>query len=146
MKKYYPNKTALKMLKILFFLVALILTCVAKLYLSVYPMIMFLVIGLFWTLFVLVALISLPIFFSKTYYFVSTNEVAKQSGIFFESNQLMRVSSIQYISTVATPLSKYTGFNFIKLNALGGYLVLLFLSKSDADDMTATISASLRKN
>ena len=89
--------------------------------------------------------IWLPLFFSKTVYYVSILEVSKQSGVIFEAKQLMKVKSVQYITRINTPLSRFTGFNFIKLNALGGSITLLFLSKQDADEISATISAAIRR-
>ena len=146
MKKYYPNKTSLKILIVVFLALTIFLNIAARLYLSAYPIIMWSAIGLFWVLFIIIVLIGFPIYFSKTYYYVSSTEISKQSGIFIESRQLMRVNSIQYVTRVITPFSRYTGLNFLKMNALGGYLVLLFLSRADAEDIASTISASIRKN
>jgi len=146
MKKYYPHKNALKVLRVLSFFVAIILTFVARIYLSTYPMLMYWAVILFWVAFILFAFVGLPFYFTKTYYYVSADEIAKQSGLFFESRQLMRVNSIQYVTRISTPFSNFTGFNFLKMNALGGYLVILFLSKSDSEEIESIISASVRKN
>jgi len=146
MKKYYLNKTALKILKVMSFFVALLLTVLARIYLSVYPIVMWSAIALFWFLFFSLGLIALPIYFSSTYYCVSSNEISKQSGVFIKSQQLLRVSSIQYITKIYTPFSHFTGLNFIKMNAFGGFMVLMFLSKSDAQEISSTVSFSIRNN
>lgn len=145
MKKYYPYKTSLKILGVLGFLLSCLLTFLSTLFLVPYPIIMTLAIILFWTTYVVIILIAFPIYFSKTNYFISTNEVAKQSGIIYFTRQLMRTDSIQYMTYFSTPLSKYTGFNFLVFNALGGKVVFLFLSKKDADEISSTISAIIRQ-
>lgn len=144
-KKYYPSKKSLTLLKVIFLLFTILFSFLAKVYLDAYPILMYLTIILFCGLFVLFASVWLPIYFSKTIYYVSQNEISKQSGVIFENKQLMKVSSIQYVTRLLTPLSKYTGFNFIKMNALGGSLSLYFLSREDANEITATISAAIRQ-
>lgn len=145
MKKYYPYKTSLKILRVLAFLFICLLSFLCTRFLDPYPIIMTLAIILFWTSYVVVLLIALPIYFAKTNYFISTNEVAKQSGIIYFTRQLMRTDSIQYMTYFSTPLSKYTGFNFLVFNALGGKVVFLFLSKKDAEEIYSTISATIRQ-
>ena len=145
MKKYYPSKKSLILLRVDLFLISLALSIIARLYLYPYPIIMWTAMLIFWSAFILVAMIFMPLYFAKTWYYVSPHEVSKQSGVLVESKQLMKVKSIQYLTRIVTPLSKFTGFNFIKLNALGGSIVLMFLSKNDANDITATISAAIRQ-
>lgn len=145
MKKYYPYKTSLKILRVIEFLFNCLLTYLCTLFLKPYPIIMTLAIVLFWTFYIVVLLIALPIYFAKTNYYISTNEVAKQSGIIYFTRQLMRTDSIQYMTYFSTPLSKYTGFNFLVFNALGGKVVFLFLSKKDSDEISSTISAIIRQ-
>ena len=145
MKKYNTSKKSLSLLKVYLFFVFLFLTILSRLYLYSYPIIMWTIILIFWSLFIVGAMIILPIYFAKTCYYVSPYEVSKQSGVFVESKQLMKVKSIQYITKIVTPLSKFTGFNFLKLNALGGSIVLMFLSKNDANDIASTIAAAIRQ-
>ena len=145
MKKYYPYKTSLKILRVIGFLFNCLLTYLCTLFLKPYPIIMTLAIVLFWTFYIVVLLIAMPIYFAKTNYYISTNEVAKQSGIIYFTRQLMRTDSIQYMTYFSTPLSKYTGFNFLVFNALGGKVVFLFLSKKDSDEISSTISAIIRQ-
>ncbi len=145
MKKYYPSKNASNILRVIAFIIFCVLSTAAWIYLSAYHIIMWAAIILFCMLFILF-FVLVPIYFSKTCYYFSVNEISKQSGFFIETQQLIRVSSIQYFTRVATPFSKHTGFNFIKLNALGGFLVLPFLNKKDADEIADALANSIMKN
>lgn len=55
----------------------------------------------------------------------------------------MKTEAVQYISLIMTPFSKYTGFNFVVLHALGGTIFLPFLSKSDAEEISRHINLSI---
>lgn len=146
MKRYFPAKSALTTLKILLFIpLVAILTC-AKIYLSAYPIIMWSSMLLFCALYVFAALFWLPLYFKKTVFNVSRKEIAKHSGVFYEKRQLMRVSSVQYMTRIFTPFSKLTGLNFIKFNALGGSIFLLFLEHKEADEIATLISSEIRLN
>ena len=145
MKKYYPYKISLTVLRVIGFFFNCFITFLSTLFLKPYQIIMTIVIILFWAAYIVVLLIALPIYFAKTNYFISSNEVAKQSGIIYFTRQLMRTDSIQYMTYFSTPLSKYSGFNFIIFNALGGKVMFLFLSKDDADEISSNISAIIRQ-
>ena len=145
MKKYYPSKCASNILRVIAIIILCVLIVTAWIYLSAYPIIMWAAIILFCVMFILF-FILVPIYFSRTCYYFSANEISKQSGFFIESQQLIRVSSIQYFTRLATPFSKHTGFNFIKLNALGGFLVLPFLAKNDADEIADALADSIMKS
>ena len=145
MKKYYPTKSSLTLLKVILLLLTVGCCLLFRHYLKAYPIIMWTFVFIFCMLYIAFSSIWLPLFFSKTVYYVSILEVSKQSGVIFEAKQLMKVKSVQYITRINTPLSRFTGFNFIKLNALGGSITLLFLSKQDADEISATISAAIRR-
>lgn len=145
MKKYYPSKTSLIILKVLGFSVSVLITYLATIFLTPYPIIMWIVIGLFWTAFISVLMIAFPIYFKRTNYYISSSEISKQSGIIYYTKQLMRTESVQYMTLFSTPLSKYTGFNFILFNALGGKVVFFFVSSDDAGEITSTVSAAIRQ-
>ena len=145
MKKYYPSKNSLTCLRVII-LIATILCCfVFRYFLGAYPIIMWTLIFIFCMFYVAFASIWLPLYFSKTVYFVSVLEVSKLSGVVFEKKQLMKVSSVQYVTRIHCPFSRLTGFNFIKAHALGGHIMLLFLSKKDAEEIGATLSSAIRQ-
>lgn len=145
MKKYYPYKTALLLLKIVAFVLCVSVSVLARIILSPYRIIMWLVILLFWLAYIIVLYITMPIYFSRTNYFISSQELVKHSGIIFFTRQIMRMDSVQYVSTISTPLSKYTGFNFIIFNALGGRTIFFFLTKKDMLEINSIVSSYLRQ-
>jgi len=143
-KKYYPSKNSLYILKVILLLLTIVFSFLAKVYLSAYPILMFTAIILFCALFVIIGAFWLPLYFSKTVYYISDFEISKQSGVLFEKKQLMKVKSVQYYTRLLTPLSKFTGFNFLKMNALGGSILLWFLNKDDANEIADTLALAIR--
>ncbi len=144
MKKYHPSKNSLYILKVILLLLTIFFSFLAKVYLSAYPILMFTAIILFCALFVIIGAFWLPLYFSKTVYYISDFEISKQSGVLFEKKQLMKVKSVQYYTRLLTPLSKFTGFNFLKMNALGGSILLWFLNKDDANEIADTLALAIR--
>lgn len=86
--------------------------------------------------------ILLPIYFSKTFYCITDELITKNSGMIFTAKQLMKKSSVQYISVIKLPLSDYTAFNFIIIHALGGTMLLSFLSSSDTEEIAKAFDNS----
>jgi uncharacterized membrane protein YdbT with pleckstrin-like domain len=83
--------------------------------------------------------VYLPVFFKSAGYYINSDKIVKKTGVFIKTNQCMKISSVQYITSVTTPFSMHTGFNFIILNAFGGSLILSFLSKKDMDEISSFI-------
>lgn len=145
-KKYRPSSAGLGVIRIALILASIAVILLSKRYLSAYPIIMYTVIGIFCAAAFAIGMILLPIIFAKSTYSISDEEIQKVSGMFFISRQFMKTSCIQYITTVTTPLSKLTGLNFIIVNALGGRMILLFLSMNDALEISASLNRTIRSN
>ena len=143
MKKYYADKTCLNVLRVLALVVTLSLIFVDYYFLYFIPIVMWALIGLFSLTFILFGIIWLPLYFSRASYIVSSLEVIRNIGFFFRIRQIMKVSAIQYVTLMTTPFSSITGFNFVIVNALGGNLLLLYLSKTDAEEIVRTLSAAI---
>jgi len=86
----------------------------------------------------------LPMYFTSAGYYINSDKIVKKTGVFIKVNQCMRVESVQYITSVTTPFSKLTGFNFIILNAFGGKLILAFLSKKDMQEIHSFIFSKIK--
>ncbi len=84
---------------------------------------------------ILIMFIYLPLLFSSLKYEVSDNELTCISGVFIKSYQSVQFSAVQYTTVIFTPLSQYTGLNFLILFVYGGQLRLLFLKQQDALDI-----------
>ena len=132
MKTYKMNKAALNFIRIVMIVVTIAVIYLSFVYLSDYPIVMWLVIGLFAVVTVLYGCIFLPIFFKSSRYTIGPKEIKKQAGMLFFSKQYMKLESIQYVSSVIFPLSQFTGLNFVTINAFGGRVIFMFLSRNDA--------------
>jgi hypothetical protein len=87
-----------------------------------------------------------PLYFSSLAYETTSTEVIKHSGVIVRSHQAIRFDSIQYTTVVSSPLSQYTGFNFVIFFIYGGQLRLDFLSRQDTIEiLKSTRSSGMRE-
>lgn len=139
MKRYLADKTSLNIIRFIILILSVAVIILAYHYLSFIPIIMWIIIGIFSGLSIFVASVYLPFYFKSAGYYINSDKIIKKTGVFIKTNQCMKVTSVQYITSVTTPFSKHTGFNFVILNSFGGKLILAFLSKKDMDDITLFI-------
>lgn len=147
MRKYQPSMKALNLIRVLLF-VAAALFCLAAVWAGIrfsLPIIMYIALPVFALLYIFVSFIYLPIYFKNSVFLISPDEVSKQSGVFFTSHQFMKFSSVQYFTEIRFPLSRLTSCNFIILHALGGTVVLTFLSRHDFEELSAALAHEIRK-
>lgn len=81
-------------------------------------------------------LILFPLFYKKTRFMVSKDDIVKYTFLFTFKYQYMTMDSVRSVSTIITPLSRVTGLNFIIINALGSKMVLPFILKNDCLKIT----------
>ena len=159
MKKYYADRKSLKFLRVFTFLLIICIIAALKYLLNFlearYPdyfalakitvpeIIIWIFIGLLVTAYVVFLMIILPLWYRSVSYTLSSDEIVTHSGVFFTNTIYVKMSSIQYTTTVSMPLSKYTSFNFLLINAYGGRLVMMFLSHSDMEDIHKKIRTYL---
>ena len=162
MKKYYADKRSLNILRVITFILLIVITIALKYLLYIlqmrYPeyfaqakstvpeIIIWGVMIAIIAIYVLYILLYLPILYNSINYYVGKNDIASISGVFFRAKRYMKMSSIQYVTKITTPLSKYTGLNFIVISAHGGRMAFTFLSKSDVDEITTYIMNCIRDN
>lgn len=135
MRKYHPARKALYTLQILELVLCAALGIVAWYYLKFFPALAWIAVMLIAIMYILTAIIYLPLYIKKTIITIAENEIIVRTGVFIETKSIMRHDAVQYISIVRTPLSKYTSLNNIVVNALGGRLFLLFLSRENAEEI-----------
>lgn len=111
------------------------LDTIAYIYLANYEIIMYILMGVITIVAIFFASIYVPLYFKMVLFRVSKDVISKESGFFIKSNQTMKISSIQYVTSIYIPLFRYIGFNFIIFNALGGHMIFNFLSKQDSTDI-----------
>ena len=81
-------------------------------------------------------LILIPLYYKKTRFMVSEDDIVKYTFLFNFKYQYMTMDSVKSISTIITPLSRITGLNFIIINALGAKIILPFLHKNDCREIS----------
>lgn len=140
MKKYQADKNCMIFLRLLIISLMIILDILVYVYLQKYSIIMYILMGLISILGIFFASIYVPLYFRNVCFTVSNEIISKESGFFIRTNQTMKVSSVQYITTIYIPLFRYIGFNFIIFNALGGYMIFTFLNKHDSTEIYSNIN------
>ncbi len=143
MRKYTPKIAALYTIQVLIFLLSLLITVLAVLYLSSFRILMSVIIIICWLIAVIFGLWLLPMYFRRTVIYLGISEVSIHSGLVFMWREHMKISSVQYVSRVITPLSGATGFNFVIIHALGGSVVLPFLSKKDSEEIINVLNSRI---
>ena len=159
MKKYYADRKSLKFLRVFTFLLIICIITALKYLLyfleARYPdyfaipkftvpeIIIWILIGLLVTAYVIFLMIILPLWYRSVSYTLSADEIIIRSGVYFSNTVYVKMSSVQYTTTVSMPLSKYTSFNFLLINAYGGRLVMMFLSHSDMEEIHKKIRTYL---
>lgn len=145
MRKYTMKPAALYLISGAMFLLAAAATFLLRRYLYPFKILMYTLIGIFWGLAVLFGAILLPMYFRRTVIYVSPSEITVHSGLLFLTRQHMKTSAVQYVTRVATPLSSFSGFNFIAVRALGGTLILPFLNSVDCEEIMASLRLEISK-
>ena len=159
MKKYYADRKSLKFLRAatLLLIVCIIIGLKYLLYylqehfpayfslpkITVPEIIIWAVIILLVTAYVIFLMIILPLWYRSVSYSVSADEIILHSGIFFKNTSYIKMSAVQYTTSISMPLSSYTSFNFLLINAYGGRLVCCFLSVSDMEEISKKIQHAL---
>lgn len=92
----------------------------------------------------LVAVTVFPIYVLVARYEVSSSEVKLRKGFIVISHQFIPTSSVMSVTTVTTPLSVLTGFNFVVLNCPGAKSILPFVTRKQAREISETINDAIR--
>lgn len=134
MKQYAPDRHCLTTLRLMITLAVVIIHLAAK-YFIPYEWIATLITAAAVALAFLEMFVHLPLYFASIKYTATETEIIKTSGVFIKLHQSVRYASIQYTTVISSPLSQYTGFNFIIFFVYGGQLRLLFMKQSDAKEI-----------
>lgn len=87
-----------------------------------------------------------PFCLQRIHITVTDTKILIDSGVFLMRSRSLLLRSLQLSSVIYTPLSRYTGLNFVPLHAYGSTLLLPFLSKSDAMELHTFLSDYLRSH
>ena len=146
MKHIKPNVTALYFLQIFLAIVAFGISLLCVIYLRRFKLLMYIIVGVVCALAFLMDFILMPLYFSRTSYTLDKNSISKKGGLLFTKKQTMKLSSVQYYTSIKTPLSSFTSLNFVIIHALGGVVILHYLSNTDIKDVENILSESLKGN
>lgn len=145
MKKYCPCYQALNFIRFFMTLASFLLNYLSLRFLSFNIVLMWCFIALFWSVTIFVGFIYLPVYFSNTYYGISKTFITKNSGVFYISRQTMRSQSMAFLTAVVPPFGKYTGCNLLIVHAMGGNIIMAFLSYDDINEISAALEKEIKK-
>ena len=140
MKKYTADGYALGFIRIIMLIICVGGGVAAYIFLLRFNILMWAIIITLAALYFICGIIMLPIYFAQMKYTVSPDRIASHSGLLYSITQNMKISAIQYTTLISVPLLSRCGFNFVIANALGGRIVMSFLTRNDASDIQARIS------
>lgn len=140
MHRYKPSKIPLfifwAILAVILFLIRYAVNLIEKLI----PFSVNYILMPLWIIAALFCLLVLPFYFIRSYFTVSSKEVTAFTGLFFTMRHFMPTSAIKSVTTIITPLGSITGLNFVVLNALGARLLIPFMSRRDAMEISAIVN------
>ena len=137
--KFNASKTAQHILQIFVITVNALFALAEWLLLRSYPIIMWSAIALYTLFAALVSFVYLPAYFTNIRYVLRRGQLSKSTGFYITTTSSMKTDAIQYVTLITTPLSEYTGLNFISVNALGGRLILMFMRRDDAEKLYSAL-------
>ena len=145
MRKYTMKPAALYIMCAALFVFAALATILCRVYLYSFEILMYSLIVIFWVSAILFGLILLPMYFRRTVIYISPTEITVHSGLFTLRRDHMKMSAVQYVTSVSVPLSAFSGFNFIAVKALGGSVILPFLRSSDCEEILNSLHLEISK-
>lgn len=98
-----------------------------------------------WTAAALFLVLLVPLYYKKTRFMVSEDDIVKYTFLFTFKYQYITMDSVKSVSTIITPLSRLTGLNFIIINALGAKIFLPCLLKNDCIEITEFVNGIISK-
>lgn len=92
----------------------------------------------------MLAVIVFPIYVLVAKYEITQRDVKLRKGFFIISHQYVPLSSVTSVTTVTTPLSVLTGFNFVVLNCPGSKSIMPFLTRRQAREISEIVNAAIK--
>lgn len=145
MRKYTLTPAAKHIICTAIFLLAAGATFLVLRYLSSIKILMYVLIGIFWTTAVLFGLLLIPMYFRRTVIYISGVEISVHTGLINLRRDHLKTSAIQYLTRMSLPLNGITGFNFIMVRAMGGSILLPFLRIQDCEEIENTLHLEIQK-
>ena len=144
MHKYKPAKRAAASIYILLTVVLVVVTGAIFLLIPLIGEYDIYIVAAYWILHAFFACVMIPMYFRHSMIGISHDEIVRHRGILTLTSEFMPMESVKSVTTVITPLSRYTGVNFIIINALGSKIMLAFMKKDDCLEATEYINDIIR--
>ena len=146
MKKYLPAKRAMLTLYILMALLGLFMNVLIYRFITMLPKeLLEMISQAAWVMILAVSIIIIPHYFLRAKVTVTQTEIASAAGYLTYRTDYMPISAVKSVSVIITPLGKFTGLNFVVINALGARVLISCLRKTDAVEIAETINRRLRE-
>lgn len=143
-KTYTPAKRAIPTI----FLAALLLLIIGTALLMTLALLVkktsIVLLLLFWAFAGLVLIFGVPRYFKITKLTVSPDEICYKSGFLADNRQYMPTASVKSVTSIITPLSQYTGLNFLIVNALGAKIIVPFMRKNECKEAVDEINSLIK--
>lgn len=97
-----------------------------------------------WSAITAISVIIFPIYVIVAKYSVCSKNVKLRTGFLLISHQYVPIDSVLSVTTVITPLSSITGFNFVVLNSPGAKSVMSFLDRDNAREISHNINEYIK--
>ena len=99
---------------------------------------------LFYAAAALTLIFGVPRYFKYTKLTVSAEEICYRSGFLSDNREYMPTDSVKSVTSIVTPLSSFTGLNFLMINALGAKIIVPFMRRSDCLDAVNSINELIK--
>ncbi len=109
------------------------------------PQNVLIIIDMTWASLIIVAVTVFPIYVLVAKYEVTQDNVRLRKGFILFSHQLVPLSSVMSVTTVTTPLSVLTGFNFVVLNSPGSKSIMPFVTTRQAKEVSKMIEDEIQR-
>lgn len=145
MRKYVPSKRPLVLIYIFLFAVIFIIQNAFDLVSRFLPFSADYIILPLWLAAAFIAMFILPVFFAGAFFTVNGKEITASRNFIFSVKKLMPMSSVKSVTTIMLPFGRFTAMNFISVNAMGARLIIPFMSRQNALEITSIINRSIRE-
>lgn len=98
-----------------------------------------------WAAMLITAVTVFPIYVLVARYEVSPQQVKLRKGFFIITDQYVPTASVMSVTTVKTPLSVLTGFNFVVLNSVGAKSIMPFVTRKQANQITEVVNEAIKQ-
>ena len=82
----------------------------------------------------------LPKYFKKNHLSVSEKDIVCVKGVISDKKIYLPMDAVRSVTMIITPLGDVTGMNAIVFNALGSRLIMLFMDKTDCEDIYSFVN------